>query len=231
MDLIDDRLKIPIKRQGYLDMYNGIDVIQTRFYIKLNVKTYIEKIIKPYFCTWMKTSYPSPARSTPLPLAAMWLKKFNAAIGDPDPKAQAKLAKAMKLNYRSGVGELIWAMTTCRPDLAYSSVKLSQSNSCPHEARTTRNSSLPPWNTAFAPPHPTLLSLEQWSLRPRQTTTNTVHSHPRHLPPFMNPVCSPDTSTAIASFSCAKLMTLPLLRLMPTHRTFSWTSSTMWLSR
>jgi hypothetical protein len=29
MDMIDDRLKIPIKRQGYLDMYNGVDVHQT----------------------------------------------------------------------------------------------------------------------------------------------------------------------------------------------------------
>jgi len=33
----------------------------------------------------------------------------------------------------AGVGELIWAMTTCRPDLAFASVKLSQSNSCPHK--------------------------------------------------------------------------------------------------
>jgi hypothetical protein len=39
----------------------------------------------------------------------------------------------MNLSYRSGVGELIWAMTTCRPDLAFVSVKLSQSNSCPHK--------------------------------------------------------------------------------------------------
>jgi hypothetical protein len=39
----------------------------------------------------------------------------------------------MQIGYRSGVRELIWAMTTCQPDLAYSSVKLSQSNSCPHE--------------------------------------------------------------------------------------------------
>ncbi len=39
----------------------------------------------------------------------------------------------MQLNYPSGVGELIWAMTTCRPDLAYSSVKLSQLNSCLHK--------------------------------------------------------------------------------------------------
>ena len=39
----------------------------------------------------------------------------------------------MQLNYRSGVGKLIWAMTTCQPDLAFASVKLSQAKSCPHE--------------------------------------------------------------------------------------------------
>jgi hypothetical protein len=39
----------------------------------------------------------------------------------------------MQIKYRGGVGELIWAMTTCRPDLAYSSVKLSKSNSTPAE--------------------------------------------------------------------------------------------------
>ncbi len=39
----------------------------------------------------------------------------------------------MQLKYRSGVGKLIWAMTTCQPDLAFASVKLSQSNSYPHK--------------------------------------------------------------------------------------------------
>jgi len=29
LDMIDDKLKIPVKRQGYLDMYNGINVLQT----------------------------------------------------------------------------------------------------------------------------------------------------------------------------------------------------------
>ena len=38
-----------------------------------------------------------------------------------------------KIKFTAGVGELIWAMTTCCPDLAFASVKLSQSNSCPHE--------------------------------------------------------------------------------------------------
>ena len=34
LDMLDDKLTIPIKRQGYLDMYNGIDISQTRDYIK-----------------------------------------------------------------------------------------------------------------------------------------------------------------------------------------------------
>ena len=39
----------------------------------------------------------------------------------------------MQLTYRCGVGELIWAMTTTCPDLAYARVKLSQANCCPHD--------------------------------------------------------------------------------------------------
>ncbi len=69
---------------------------------------------------------------TPFPCDPNWYKKINAATGYPDPKKKADLSKCMNLSYRSSVGELIWAMTTCRPDLAFVSVKLSQSNSCPH---------------------------------------------------------------------------------------------------
>ncbi len=115
-------------------MYNGVDILQTRHYIELLVKTFNDKVFKPYFATWMKTCYPMPSHSTPPPSNQTWLKKFNAAIGDPDPKVQVQLAKSMKLTYHSGVGKLIWAMTTCQPDLAYtSSIKLSQLNTCPHE--------------------------------------------------------------------------------------------------
>jgi hypothetical protein len=85
MDLIDNCLKIPIKRQGYLDMYNRVDILQTRYYIKISVQTYIDKICEPYFFTWMKTSYPTPTQSTPLPSDATWLKKFNAATSNADP--------------------------------------------------------------------------------------------------------------------------------------------------
>jgi hypothetical protein len=133
MDLIDDRLKIPIKCQGYLEKYNGVDILQTRYYIEMSIQTYIHKICESYFSTQMKTSYPSPTWSTLLPSDVTWLKKFNAATGNADPNEQAKLTKSMQLNYRLGVGKFIWEMTTCQPDLAFASVKLSQSNSCPHK--------------------------------------------------------------------------------------------------
>jgi hypothetical protein len=132
LDMINEN-KIPVKRQGYLDMYNGIDVHQTRHYIKISVWFFIGKVFEKHLVTWMKSAYPNPARSTPLPSNSAFQRKFNSSTGDPDKKAQQKLAKDMQLNYRSGVGELIWAMTTCRPDLAYSSIKLSQSNSCLHK--------------------------------------------------------------------------------------------------
>ena len=114
-------------------MFNGIDVTQTRDYIKISCKSFIDKCCNKHLATWMSSYLMAAARPTPLPCDPSWFKKFNAATGDPDPKKQADLAKQMNLSYRSGVGELIWAMTTCRPDLAYASVKLSQSNGCPHE--------------------------------------------------------------------------------------------------
>ena len=95
--------------------------------------TYIDKISEKYLSSWMRNFISTDVRPTPLPTDPTWMKKFNVPMGDPDPKVQAKLAKPMELSYRSGVGEMIWAMTTCRPDVAFASIKLSQANSCPHE--------------------------------------------------------------------------------------------------
>jgi len=163
LDMIDEELAIPMKRQGYLDMYNGVDVIQTRDYIKISSRTFIEKICEKYLNSWMQNFTSTEDRPTPLPTDPTWFKKFNAAVGDPDPKVQAKLAKKMQLTYRCGVGELIWAMTTTRPDVAYASVKLSQANAAPDEHHyhgvkhalkylySTRDDGIYFWRTACRP--------------------------------------------------------------------------------
>jgi hypothetical protein len=114
-------------------MYNGIDILQTRHYVCLSCTSFINKICEKYLSTWMKHMYASSTCPTPFPTDSTWWKEFNKATGDPDAKAQASLATEMQLSYHAGVGELIWAMTTCCPDLAFAHVKLSQSNSCPHK--------------------------------------------------------------------------------------------------
>ena len=133
LDMLDDKLSMPIKRQGLLHMYNGIDVTQTRHYIKIDCYTYISKFCTKYLDSQLGKVPLTANRPTPLPTNPTWLKKFSTAIGPTDPKDQAKLASTMQIKYRGGVGELIWAMTTCRPDIAFTDVKLSQSNSNPAE--------------------------------------------------------------------------------------------------
>jgi hypothetical protein len=133
LDMLDDKLSIPLKHQGHLDMYNGVDILQTHHYIHLSCTSFIGKISAKYLSTCMKHMYASSTCPTPFPTDSAWWNEFNKAVGDSDVKAQALLAKDMQLNYCAGVGKLIWAMTTCRPDLAFASVKLSQSNLCPHK--------------------------------------------------------------------------------------------------
>ncbi len=53
LDMIDDKLTIPVKQQGYLDMYNGINVLQTRYYIKVSVQSFIKKVFEKHIATWM----------------------------------------------------------------------------------------------------------------------------------------------------------------------------------
>ncbi len=133
LDLLDNELSIPLKRQGLLDMFNGINVTQMRDYIKIDCHTYINKFCKEYLQTWLQKVPFTENRRTPLPTDPTWIKKFNAAMGPSDPQVQQQLATKMEIKYKGGVGKLIWAMTTCRPDISYTCVKLSQSNSAPVE--------------------------------------------------------------------------------------------------
>jgi hypothetical protein len=151
---------IPIKRQGYLDMYNGINEQQTHDYIKISSSTFIKKILEKYLSSWMNNFTTMADWPTPLPLYPNWIKKFNAAIGDPDSTVQKMLATSMQLSYQCGVGELIWAMTTTCPNLTYTAVKLSQANCGPHDHHyhglkhalkylyATRNNGIYFWRTA-----------------------------------------------------------------------------------
>jgi hypothetical protein len=112
-------------------MFNSVNVVQTKHYIKIDCHTYIDKFCSKYLDTWLNKVPLTENRPTPLRSDPTWLKQFNAAIGPNNPKEQAALEASMQIKHRGGVGELIWAMTTCHPNIAFTSLKLSQSNSSP----------------------------------------------------------------------------------------------------
>eukprot|EP00804_Cyclotella_cryptica_P010142 CCRYP_018497-RA/>CCRYP_018497-RA protein AED:0.41 eAED:0.40 QI:0/0/0/1/0/0/5/0/765 len=130
-DAIDLELQIPIKRQGLLTLFNGLDVLQSRWYIKISVETYLTKTLLPYFNDWLGV----PSKPLPVPLGTN--EKFHAELykakGNPDAKVQAILAKQMHFGYRKAIGELIWPMTTCRPDLSQSVMKCASASAAPTE--------------------------------------------------------------------------------------------------
>ena len=131
LDLIDKHLKIPLKRLGLVTMYNGVNVEQTKHYIKLSCESYIDKISVKHLDTWMRPFMVPPLNPTPLPTTSGFAKTFLSSVGNADD--QQDLEKRMKISYRSGVGELIYALVTCRPDISHAVVRCAQNCINPHE--------------------------------------------------------------------------------------------------
>jgi len=71
---------------------NGIDIVQTKDFIKINVHSYIKKFCLKYEDTWVSKVPIGENRPTPLPTDPNWVKKFNLAIGPSESKAQQDLA-------------------------------------------------------------------------------------------------------------------------------------------
>jgi hypothetical protein len=131
LDLIDDLLFIPTKRQGLLTLYNDLDILQTKDYIKVSCKTYIDRTSHAHIQQGWMTNYRIPDCPTPLPTTPQFLKDVQTTKGDPNPTAQKTLKKKMGFGYRSGIGQLVYTMVCCWPNLSFASVKLSQYNLCP----------------------------------------------------------------------------------------------------
>ena len=130
-DAIDAALQMPIKRQGLVTLFNDLDVLQSRWYIKISVETYLTKTLLPYFKDWLDI----PTKPLPVPLGTneQFHKELYTAKGNPDIKVQAILAKQMGFGYRKAIGELIWPMTTCRPDLSQAVMKCASASAAPTE--------------------------------------------------------------------------------------------------
>ena len=127
-DELDTYLKAPLKREkGRITRHNGIDILQSEDGIKIYAETYLNKILAT------KSFDMTITQNKPLPMSSDKdiSTKLEMTIGPDDAAEQIKLQQETGFKYRNATGELIFAMVTCRADIAFPVMKLSQYNNRP----------------------------------------------------------------------------------------------------
>ena len=184
-DLLNDidskYLSQPLKKLGLLDSFNGIDILQTQHFIKISCSRYIKKILQGH--NWdNETSIPV---TSPMSYNHKLVSELATKRGPIDIKEASKLQHKMGFRYRQAIGELMFAAITCRPDIMYATIFLSQSSThpaaCHYQAvkrifrylRSTINHGIHYWRTS---------PLQNLPLHPDPTIA--PDSHPIKLPQF-----------------------------------------------
>lgn len=80
--------------------------------------------------SWIQPKY-KQQQPTPMKADNSYVTSLETAIPPETKEQQIALQHEMKMNYRQGIGELLYAMITCRPDISYPVIKLSQYSNNP----------------------------------------------------------------------------------------------------
>jgi hypothetical protein len=117
-DLLYNNWQMPMSQYRMLKHFNGIDVSQSRTHISISSKTYLDTVFKKYGWTDL----------TPTSLPMNPYNEFVRALDSAEPlePSERSLMDNTRFRYRAAIGELIWPMTTTRPELSYPIIKLSQ---------------------------------------------------------------------------------------------------------
>ena len=125
---IQSEMTIAINKLGRLNRFNGVDIEQTRHYVKLFNKTYIRKILRNH--KWLDDEMPMGAFPTPMSSDSKYQRMLENAKSLTELE-QHKLEKELGFTYRQGIGEILYALVTCRPDISFATIKLSQFSAAP----------------------------------------------------------------------------------------------------
>ena len=127
-DELDTHLKEPLKREsGLISRHNGIDIIQSDHGIKMHCETYLKKILMSK--TFDMTT--SKHKALPMDSDTKHIRVLDNDIGPKDAIQHKALEESIGFKYRNATGELIFALITCRADIAFPVIKLTQYNSYP----------------------------------------------------------------------------------------------------
>ena len=134
IDSINRKMSVEIKYLGLITRFNGVDVEQTDKYIKIHNTTFVNKILD--FHHWqISTLNPvdNVNPTTPMTSDPSFLRSLENSQPPLLKDESIALQRKMGFNYRQAIGELLYAMVTCRPDISFPVIKLSQYSNAPCE--------------------------------------------------------------------------------------------------
>jgi hypothetical protein len=123
IDSINNKLQIQVKHLGIIDRFNGMDIYQTRHYVKITCTKYLQKVVKNH-----RDLLTEHMNTQPVPLHAenTYLKQLEQAVIPNTIADKSALRQRMGFNYHQIIGEVIFPMMKCRPEIAAAGIKLSQ---------------------------------------------------------------------------------------------------------
>ena len=121
---MDDLLLEPLKIQGAINYFNGINLRQSQDFFTVNCQMYLDQVFERH--RWTQIATASSAKTIPITADSTIIRELETKVGLTETVAKLALEKEMKLSYRVAIRELIYALITCRPDIGFSTTKLSQ---------------------------------------------------------------------------------------------------------
>ena len=124
---IGSRLKAPLNDLGIIRKFNGVNILQTRWYVKISCEDYILKILMQHNWQDLRASnLPVPMRSKSNYQLELELAPRPATLQE-----QQNIMTQAGFSYRMVTGELIYALVVARVDISFAVIKLLQYGSNP----------------------------------------------------------------------------------------------------
>ena len=125
--LIGSHLTVPLNDLGIIRKFNGVNIQQTRWFIKISCEDYISKILLHH--KWQDLQ----ASNTPVPMRSdsKYHRDLEQTIRPTTPHEQNQVQTQAGFSYRMAIGELIYALVVARLDISFAVIKLSQYSAIP----------------------------------------------------------------------------------------------------
>ena len=115
--------------EGIYEHYNGLDIHQTRDYVKISVESYIMRVMQTH--GWDTPSSKESAPTVPMsPTVAERLQKLEGPV-EKSPEAR-QIEKEVGFSYRNVLGELMYAYVVARLDIGFAVCLLARFSGHPH---------------------------------------------------------------------------------------------------